>query len=219
MAYWSGAVLIMSLVLVQPAVATVSVVAQSVLPEAVPTGDYPFYDLAVEEKFLTSQTKLVVIERMTVPHLHPDEPQVPTLAWFADREVFDGRLPQDLIRDFVANNQRPSRLDTRFGFGVRYRLVAGEGESDAETSLPMIPAAWLVEREGGAPDIIDRLAFSRVGLNLRADQALLYVANQRPDGTGAGFLLWFVRRQKVWSLYDTEVLWVARPEQGGPGGR
>lgn len=219
MAYWSGAVLIMSLVLVQPAVATVSVVAQSVLPEAVPTGDYAFYDLAVEEKFLTSQTKLVVIERMTVPHLHPDEPQVPTLAWFADREVFDGRLPQDLIRDFVANNQRPSRLDTRFGFGVRYRLVAGEGESDAETSLPMIPAAWLVEREGGAPDIIDRLAFSRVGLNLRADQALLYVANQRPDGTGAGFLLWFVRRQKVWSLYDTEVLWVARPEQGGPGGR
>ena len=219
MAYWSGAVLVMSLVLVQPATATVSVAAQSALPESVPTGDYPFYDLAVEEKFLTSQTKLVVIERMTVPHLHPDEPQVPTLAWFAEREVFDGRLPQELIRDFVTNNQRPSRLDTRFGFGVRYRLVAGEGESDAETSLPMIPAAWLVEREGGAPDIIDRLAFSRVGLNLRADQALLYVANQRPDGTGAGFLLWFVRRQKVWSLYDTEVLWVARPEQGGPGGR
>ena len=219
MAYWSGAVLVMSLVLVQPATATVSVAAQSALPESVPAGDYPFYDLAVEEKFLTSQTKLVVIERMTVPHLHPDEPQVPTLAWFAEREVFDGRLPQELIRDFVTNNQRPSRLDTRFGFGVRYRLVAGEGESDAETSLPMIPAAWLVEREGGAPDIIDRLAFSRVGLNLRADQALLYVANQRPDGTGAGFLLWFVRRQKVWSLYDTEVLWVARPEQGGPGGR
>lgn len=219
MAFWRGAVLCMSLALLQPAMATVCAAAVSEPPASVPGEDYPFYDLAVEEKFLTSHTKLVVIERMTASHLHPDEAQVPTLAWFAERTPFDGRLSQELIRDFVTNNQRPSRLETRFGFGVRYRFVSAEGESDAETSVPVIPAAWLVEHEGGAPDIIDRLAFSRVGLTLKADQALLYVANQRPDGTGAGFLLWFVRRQKVWDLYDAEVLWVARPEQEGPGGR
>ncbi len=202
----------MSLTLFQAATAAVCVSAVPELPTSVPVEEYLFYDLAVENKFLTSRTKLVVIERMTATHLHPDEPQLPTLAWFSEREFFDGRLPQELIRDFVMNNQRPSRLETHFGFGVRYRFVSGEGTPDAETSVPMIPAAWLVEHEGGAPDIIDRLAFSRVGLTLRADQALLYVANQRPDGTGAGFLLWYVRRQKVWDLYDTEVAWVARPE-------
>ncbi len=209
----------MSLALLQPATAAVCVAAVSEPPASVPAEDYPFYDLAVEDKFLTSHTKLVVIEQMTATHLHPDEPQLPTPAWFAEREFFGGRLPQELIRDFVMNNQRPARLETRFGFGVRYRFVSGEEEADAETSVPVIPAVWLMAHEGGAPDIIDRLAFSRVGLTLRADQALLYVANQRPDGTGAGFLLWFVRRQKVWNLYDTEVLWVAHPERDGTGGR
>lgn len=221
MRYWHGLVittLILSLVLLQPAMEAGSLAAAPELAESVPAEDYPFYDLAVEDKFLTSQTKLVVIERMTATHLHPDEPQLPTLAWFAEREYFDGRLPQELIRDFVVKNQRPSRLDRRFGFGVRYRFVSGEGEGDAETFVPVIPAAWLVEHEGGAPDIIDHLAFSRVGLTLRADQALLYIANPRPDGTGAGFLLWFVRRQKVWTLHDTEVLWVSRLNQN-PSGR
>ncbi len=219
MAFWNGAVLFMSLALVQPATATLLAAPVPELLESVSVEDYPFYDLAVKAKFLTSHTRLVVVERMTATRLHPDEPQLPTLAWFAERAFFDGRLPQDLIRDFVAKSQGPARLDARFGFGVRYRFVSGEGEPDVETSLSVIPAAWLAEHEGGAPDIIDRLAFSRVGLNVRADQALLYVANQRPDGTGAGFLLWFVRRQRGWELYDTDVLWVARPEQNGPGGR
>ncbi|MCC6967963.1 MAG: hypothetical protein IT391_16965 [Nitrospira sp.] len=210
--------LIMSLGMLHPAMQTGSMAAAPEPAESVPAEDYPFYDLAVEDKFLTSQTKLVVIERMTATHLHPDEPQVPTLAWFAQREYFDGRLPQDLLRDFVAKNQRPSRLDMRFGFGVRYRFMTGEGGGDTETSVPVIPAAWFVQQEGGAPDVIDRLAFSRVGLSLRANQALLYVANPRPDGTGAGFLLWFVRQQKIWSLLDTEVLWVSRPDQD-PSGR
>ena len=211
--------LLVSLVLFHPVIEAGSLAAAPELAESVPAEDYPFYDLAVGDKFLTSQTKLVVIERMTATHLHPEEPQLPTLAWFAEREYFDGRLPQDLLRDFVAKNQRPSRLDRRFGFGVRYRFVSGEGGGDAETSLPMISAAWLVQQEDGAPDIIDHLAFSRVGLNLRADPALLYVANPRPDGTGAGFLLWFVRRQKVWALYDTEVVWVSRPDQNSPSRR
>ena len=222
MQYCRGVVIItllVSLALFHPVMEAGSLAAAPELAESVPAEDYPFYDLAVEGKFLTSQTKSVVIERMTATHLHPDEPQLPTLAWFAEREYFDGRLPQELLRDFVAKNQRPSRLDRRFGFGVRYRFVSGEGGGDAETSLPVIPAAWLVQQEDGAPDIIDHLAFSRVGLNLRADQALLYVANPRPDGTGAGFLLWFVRRQKVWALYDTEVVWVSRPDQNSPSRR
>lgn len=218
MQYWNPALLILALVLFQPAAEPVAIAAPPDQTEPVPAGDYSFYDLAVEEKFLTSQTRLVVIERMTAAHLHPDEPQVPTFAWFAERGCFDGRLPQELIRDFVVKNQRPSRLDRRFGFGVRYRFVSGEGGTDAETSLPVIPAARFVQQEGGAPEVIDHLAFSRVGFTLPADQALLYVANPRPDGTGAGFLLWFVRRQKAWKLYDTEVLWVARPDRT-PSGR
>jgi hypothetical protein len=219
MAFWREAVVLASLALFQPAMATVFAVTLPAEPESVPAADYPFYDLAVDAKFLTSHTRLVVIERMTATHLHPDEPQLPTASWFAEGEVFDGRLPKDLVRDFVAKNQRSSRLDARFAFGVRYRFVSEDGVPDAEASLPAIPAAWPVENEERNPEILDRLAFSRVGLTLRGDQALLYVANQRPDGTGAGFLFWFLRRQTSWEVYDTEVLWVARPEQNSPGSR
>lgn len=158
MPYWNAVLLILTLALFQPAAEPVASGASPDQTESVPLEDYSFYDLAVEEKFLTSHTKLVVIDRMTVTHLHPDEPQVPTLAWFAERDWFDGRLPQELIRDFVLKNQRPSRLDRRFGFGVRYRFVSGEEGADAETSLPVIPAARFVQQESGAPEVIDHLA-------------------------------------------------------------
>jgi len=188
--------------------------------QAVPAEEYPFYDLAVETKFLTSRTRLVVIERMTATRLHPEEPQLPTVAWFSAQAFFEGRLPPDLIRDFVAKTYRSARLETRFGFGVRYRFVSGEGAPDAEAAVPVVPVAWPVEEggDGDAVEVLDRLAFSRVGLTVRGDQALLYVANQRPDATGAGFLFWFVRRQRSWELYDTEVLWVSQPDQN-PSGR
>jgi hypothetical protein len=188
--------------------------------QSVAAEEYPFYDLAVETKFLTSRTRLVVIERMTATRLHPEEPQLPTVAWFSAQAFFEGRLPPDLIRDFVAKTYRSARLETRFGFGVRYRFVSGEGVPDAEAAVPVVPVAWPVEEggDGDAVEVLDRLAFSRVGLTVRGDQALLYVANQRPDATGAGFLFWFVRRQRSWELYDTEVLWVSQPDQN-PSGR
>lgn len=211
MAFWHGAILFVSLVMVDAAMVCAVTMPES--PESVPAEDYALYDLAVEDKFLTSQTTLVVIERMTATSLYPDEPHLPTVAWFAEQDLFGRRLPQDLIRDFVAKAQRSSRLEARFQFGVRYRFVSGQGVPDAETALLVLPVAQRVEEERNVPSIIDRLAFSRVGFTLRGDQALLYVANPRPDATGAGFLLWFIRQQHAWRLHDTEVVWVSRPER------
>ena len=109
MAFWCKVVLLVSLALCQPATALVFAAATPEQPESVPADEYPFYDLAVEAKFLTSRTRLVIIERMTSTRLHPEEPQLPTAAWFAEQGFFDGRLPQDLIRDFVA--RLSGRLD------------------------------------------------------------------------------------------------------------
>jgi hypothetical protein len=183
---------------------------------SVPDDDYPFYDAAVDAKFLTSQTRVIIVERMTRARLLPDQQVAPTVTWFTDQGWFDHRLPQDLIRDFVVRNQHPSRLDARFSFGVRYRFVSGEGVPETEAALAVIPVAWQVQELEGDLNTVDRLAFSRVGRTLRGDQALLYVANPRRDGTGAGFLLWFQRRQAGWEVKDTEVVWVAHIKQS-PG--
>lgn len=179
------------------------------LAAGIPAEDYALYDQVVENKFLTSNTELVVLERMTVVRLSPDLAEPMTLGSFQERNYFMGRLPPDLVRDFVGANLDAGRLEGRFRFGVRYRFLSVGSLEDPEAA-----SAWPVKTGPVAPaqasSVVDRLAFSRVGRTLRNDQALLYVENSRPDGTGAGFLVWFHKQARAWMIYDTEVVWTAR---------
>lgn len=179
-------------------------VGVAVLPE-----DYDLYDRVIEGKFLTSQIHLVLLERMTVSRLVPSQPDSMTMAFFQQQEFFNGMVPQELVRDFIGANQTQSRLADRFGFGVRYRFVSGEKDEDVEAHLA-VPAVNNHRVALQSPSVLDRLAFSRVGRTLKNDQALVYVENRRRDGTGAGFLVWFHRREEVWDLFDAEVVWTIR---------
>lgn len=180
----------------------------------IPADDYALYDQVVTSKFLTSATELVVIERMTRFRLSPDQERPATSATFQDQEYFEGELPSDLIRDFISVNQQASRLEGQFHFGVGYRFVTGKTIEEPEVSLAR-PVTVARARTVQAPEILDRLAFSRVARSLRNDQALLYVEALRPDGTGAGFLMWFRRQSQRWMLFDTEVAWTIQ-DQGEP---
>lgn len=190
-------------------------------PAAVPVEEYSFYDQVIDEKFLTSETKLVIIERLTVTRLHPEQKDKVSLETFREHGYFDGRLPMELVREFILKNLKPSRLEAQFSFGVRYRLIAGDGTDQPEVSLAPIPASFFLPAPvqeapfEEAPSVIDRLAFSRVALTLKNDQALVYVENNRPDGTGAGFLVWLRRTGKDWDIFDTEVVWTSRSRAPG----
>ncbi|MGQ0810836.1 MAG: hypothetical protein ACT4OO_06375 [Nitrospiraceae bacterium] len=188
-------------------------------PEPVSPEEYPIYDLIVATKFLTSETQLVMIERMTATRLHPDQEKPFTRATFVAKQFFDGRLAPDVVVDFVLKNHRASRLDARFNFGVRYRFVTGEGVEEPEVSLavPAHDSRSTLAQDG--PPLMIRLGFSRVAFASRRDQALVYVENPRPDGTGAGFLFWLTRPGKDWQILDTDVLWIARPAGSEPAER
>lgn len=183
----------------------------------IPIEDYAFYDQVVTSKFLTSATELVVIERMTRFRLSPDQEGPTTIRTFQAQGYFDNELPSDLIREFISVNQRPSRLEGQFHFDVRYRFVTGETLEEPEVSLAR-PVTAARARPVQAPSVLDRLAFSRVARSLRNDQALMYVETLRPDSTGAGFLVWFRRQSRSWTLFDTEVVWTIQaqvePEEG-----
>lgn len=182
-------------------------------PESVLAEEYPIYDLVIQDKFLTSQTQLVLIERLTVTRLGPEWPPT-NQALFEENSFFEGRLPPDLVTDFIKKNRQPSRLEAQFNFGVRYRFISGEGQ-EPEVSLMPVPAVFgpgeLVQ---AVPTTIGLLGFSRAGFTVKRDQALVYVGDNRPDGTGAGFLLWLSRQGQAWEIADTDVLWTARPEEG-----
>jgi hypothetical protein len=179
--------------------------------------EYPIYDEVVRAKFLTSGTILVMIERMTTTQMLPEPPTGATPAFFEERGFFDGRLPSQLVVDFLFQNRQPARLGNLFAFGVPYRFISIDGAPESEARLPdavsRIRLVTLVQEAG----TIDRLAFSRVGFSPRRNQALVYVANDRPDGSGAGFLIWLEARASAWQILGTEVVWAAQsqPDSGG----
>ena len=179
--------------------------------DAIPAEDYALYDQVVTSKFLTSATRLVVIESMTRLRLSPDEEGPTTIEAIQAQEYFDGELPPDLIREFREVNRQASRLEGRFHFGVGYRFATGDRIEEPEVSLPW-PATVARARPIHAPPVLDRLAFSRVARSLRNDHALMYVEALRPDGTGAGFLVWCRRQGRSWTLFDTEVVWTIQPQ-------
>ncbi|MDF2458672.1 MAG: hypothetical protein K0S79_1088 [Nitrospira sp.] len=185
-------------------------------PAAIPADDYALYDLIVDEKFLTPETKLVVLERATLTRLHPEQQGPLRLETFHQYEIFDDRLPGELVRDFLLKNQTPSKLDKRFGFGTRYRFVSGEGAEQQETSMPSIlvskSSPRLIQEEPleEPPAVIDRLAFSRVAYTFGREQALIYVEYNRPTGAGAGFAVWLNRSGAQWRIFDSELVWAGR---------
>lgn len=185
-------------------------------PQLVPLEDYPLYDRIVDEKFLTTETKLVLLERATLTRLHPEQRGPLRAEMFQEYEIFDGRLPIEVVRDFLLKNQTPSSLERHFGFGARYRFVSGDGGEQQETALAPMPVAreipYLVQ-EGPLdepPAVIDRLSFSRVAYTFARDHAFVYVEYNRPDGSGAGFAVWLRPSGSQWGIVDSELVWTAR---------
>ena len=184
---------------------------------SIPVEDYARYDQIITSKFLSSETKLVLLERKTATQISPEQEGPLTAAWFHKQAYFDGTLSAELVRDFVAVNQDAVRLEGRFQFGARYRFVSGNTVEEPEVSLarPVLTARL---RSVQASPVLDRLVFSRIGYNLRQTEALVYVGNLRPDGSGAGFLVWLRRQGTVWSIWDTEIIWTVRIEPESDGG-
>lgn len=176
--------------------------------DSIPDEEYSIYDLVIQTKFLTSRTELVLIDRMTVTTLGGDHR--PGRGFFEEHRFFKGALPVDGILDFVAKARRPWRLEPKFNPGVRYRFVSGETIEEPEVSLAPYPARRENQAVGYDPVRIGVLRFSRVGFNRAENLALVYVGDHRPDGSGAGFLMFLRRAGTHWRIADTEVLWAAQ---------
>jgi hypothetical protein len=171
--------------------------------QLVPSEDYAIYDRIIQAKFLTSDTTLVLIRRLTATCIGPEE--VPFRRQFFDEnQFFDGALPPPLITDLLTATRRPSRLEPKFNFGVRYRLV-----SNFDTDIEETGFQRRTQRiEGAEPRI--QLEFSRIAFTAKENLALVYVGHYRTDGTGAGFLVVLQLQETGWEIQDTEVVWMMR---------
>lgn len=110
--------------------------------DAIPAEDYALYDQVVMSKFLTSATQSVVIERMTRLRLSPDQDGATTIGAFHEQEYVGSKLPADLIREFIAVNRHPSRLERQFHFAVGYRFATGGSIEEPEVSSHRTLGDW-----------------------------------------------------------------------------
>ena len=173
--------------------------------QVVPSEDYAVYDRIIQAKFLTSDTTLVLIRRLTATRIGPEE--IPfRQQFFEENRFFEGTLPPSLIAEFLTGTRRPSRLQPKLNVGVRYRLVSDFNADVEEAGLVRRPAAWTA----GSADPWIRLEFSRVAYAPKESLALVYVGNYRSDGTGAGFFMVLHPQPSGWDIQDTEVVWMMR---------
>lgn len=173
--------------------------------QSVPSEDYAIYDRIVQAKFLTSDTTLVLIRRLTATRIGPEE--VPFRRQFFDEnQFFDGTLPPSLLTALLTATRHPSQLEPKFNLGVRYRLVSDFTTDTEEARGALRSAVFTVD---GTESRI-RLEFSRVAYAPQDDLALVYVGDYRSDGTGAGFLVVLHPQQTGWEIQDTEVVWMMR---------
>ena len=213
--FWHGRfclIIVVALVVAAPAGLSAAGRAEK-KPAPVPEEEYPIYDLVVQSKYLMSGTTLVLIERLTVARLEKNEREYLSREFLDEQQVLQGQLPAALLDDFLFKLKAPSRLDARFGFGVRYRFVRDGVPEEPEASLAPVPVVRVSRSVQEAPQTVGVLQFSRVGFTPREDQALVYVEEDRPDGTGGGFLVWLHRRGKAWTITDTDVLWMVRDDE------
>lgn len=173
--------------------------------QPVPSEDYAIYDRIIQAKFLTSDTTLVLIRRLTAIRMGPEE--VPfRRQFFEENQFFEGTLPPSLIAAFLTGTRHPSRLQPKLHIGVGYRLVSDFNADVEEAGLVFHPTAWTAA--GADPRI--QLEFSRVAYARIKNLALVYVGNYRSDGTGAGFFVVLQPQPSGWEIQDTEVVWMMR---------
>ena len=179
-------------------------------PHYVPIEEYAIYDRVMEAKFFTSQTKMIIIERMTTTTLMQEEKPLPLRELFQKKRFFNNSLPPSLLEGFLLKAEQASaRLESKFSFPIPVKFVTDQFLDDAEVSIPVIPVHLsTVQKRPGPLPVLGVFRLSRVAFTPARDQALVYIGVNRPDGTGAGFLIWLYQHQDAWDLYGTEVLWV-----------
>ena len=167
--------------------------------------EYAIYNRIVESKFLTSETSMVLIRELTATRLGPSGLPF-TREWFQENRLFDGGVPGPLLADFLFKTREPSPLGARFDFGVRYRLIPRDEGQRERVSHPSHSAVRRIQLFSGTMI----LEFSRVAFTPKEDLGLVYVGNERPDGTGAGTLVLLKRSGRDWTFVDTEIVWTVR---------
>jgi hypothetical protein len=166
------------------------------------------YSTLLWNEFVKPGARVLVIHQETVSPgelwLRPPGTPAPGSEWVAFRWL---RASADARQDFIERNGEPAMLSRTFNLGVPCHLLSDEEarelfrRDDDETGWRLF-----YQRYPGSGGTI---RLSRIGLNARSDEAIVYVGNQQLSRMGNGYLVLLRRRDGVWRVRGQAPLWIS----------
>jgi hypothetical protein len=163
--------------------------------------EYALYDVLLERCCICAGVQRIVIQdRTSVSYLHLEEERM--------RDYLKDSFPEagaELFADFFSRNEASVSLVRNFDVEVPVILISkeeitkffgagGDGWNGFHQAYP------------GAQGI---LQLSRVGFNAAVNQALIYAGNQSDDLAGAGYVYLMEKRDGIWSMENSIMVWIS----------
>lgn len=161
----------------------------------IPADEYEVFAAALDH--FSGDISYVVIDSTSKPRSSPS---------------FDEKteVPDELIRDFDANNAKPHRIEQRFPKSVRVTLMT-EAEHDVMFSGCFADTkkgcGWLAFYEKYGHGGMNYL--SRAGFNKSRDMAAVCVSNVRGPEAGGGACLLLAKKDGVWKVVSENRTWIS----------
>lgn len=159
--------------------------------------EYAIYTVVLNEMFVHDDSYVLINDRTSTKAILPIKQTLRSGA----RQMRAG-LSIQLQNDFATNNQARYRIEKRFDLPVKTILL-----DQAEIDRLIGNGEWIeFLKTYPGHGVIE---FSRVGFNLRKDQALVYAASQGGPKSGSGFLILLSKRNNGWVIDQKVFVWLS----------
>lgn len=176
----------------------------------IPAEEYAVYAAVIDNMFAgdivtfdtQSKVRILVIEDKTVSGANADigeENEGERLKQVG----FSPILSQETIDDYVAKNAKSHQLTKSLDIKLKYTLISKE---KIEQIFDGLPSSEFYRQ---FPDSGGYIALSRAGLNIRGDQALVYMHHICGGLCGSGHYLALVKKNGEWVVQQNFRSWVS----------
>lgn len=117
---------------------------------------------------------------------------------------FSNSIAKDTLEDFYNNNRNIRSFDTNLSLNVSFYILTQEEQNqilDTDDGWRQFYQAF--------PESPGILTFSRVGFNIQANQALVYVGNQVDHLAGRGYYVLLSKEGGEWIVNELVVAWIS----------
>ncbi len=163
--------------------------------------EYSIYSIVNDEMYVSPSVGSVLIDSRTRTYALPYKTLEEALANL--NKNLSNRIEDEILRDFLDKNKTTKILERRFNIRVPYSLLSKKYLE----SVFIKGNSWneFLKQHPGKSII----AFSKVGLNVKKDKALVYTSTNSGGKSGFGYYVLLVKENNNWKIAQKIEAWVS----------